>query len=39
MTTKDDDPAFAAKLEQYRTRAAGRVAEIKGAILAWLKTA
>lgn len=37
MTTKDDDPAFAAKLQQYRQRAAGRVAEIKGAILAWLK--
>ena len=36
-TSKDDDPAFAAKLEEYRQRAAARVAEIRGAILAWLK--
>jgi len=35
--TKNDDPAFAAKLEQYRQRAAAHEAEIKGAILAWLK--
>jgi hypothetical protein len=37
MTAADDDPAFAVKLEEYRQRAAKRVAEIKRAILAWLK--
>ena len=33
----DDDPASAAKLKQYRQRAGRHEAEIKEAILKWLK--
>jgi hypothetical protein len=34
---EDDEAALAAKVANYRKRMAARVAEIKGAIMAWLK--
>jgi len=36
-TDTDDEAALDAKVEKYRERMAARVAEIKGAIMAWLK--
>jgi hypothetical protein len=37
-TTKDDEAALAANVEKFRQRMAARVAEIKRAIMAWLKS-
>ena len=37
MTDTTDKAALAAKAEKYRERMAARVAEIKGAIMAWLE--
>jgi hypothetical protein len=37
MTDTTDEAALDAKVKKYRERMAARVAEIKGAIMAWLK--